>query len=369
MKRVIYFLLLSVAAFSCSDDDHLSKAENNKVAHTEIITKKISWEEIQHEIVKSAIEELRGQLSQDISFARGGSDLLSGLSIVQDNIIYKEYYGRYSYTFATHREESNGFLENIIIEVGQNGEYSESLIQYEMSQEEIAWLAAGEIIDLDDRLIIYTPLEGVNFSDILGRSAGCYTVEWSAPVRWCSNLGMSEQDAFNLGYSQSECGLVVVYTVTITDHCSESEGGDGGNGGLPGNGGNPYNPYDPWGGQGGGPNNGGPQGPITDPNPSGGGNSNTFGFTFTQWQWMNNNGAVKSQIIGYLSQGGDFSFATELLDLLIELNYTTPIFTTADYPGKNEGFPFNWWKNDYWLDNNLSLDPYDEYKRLKAKEK
>lgn len=47
------------------------------------------------------------------------------------------------------------------------------------------------------------------------------------------------------------------------------------------------------------------------------------------------------------------------------------LFSILAYPGKEDGFPFRWWKDDTWLDDptNFSLDSYDSYKKLTFEEK
>src|SRR5690606_36600478 len=139
---------------------------------------------------------------------------LVGLHIIQYGITYKEYDGRYSYTFATYRDIPNEYLENIIIEIQEDGTYGEYLIQYEMSDQEITALSIGEIVPLENRNIIFTSLEGINFGNIMNRgtSDSCYTIEWSTPIEWCSEADMSPQDAFNLGVYCGE--IVALYNVT-----------------------------------------------------------------------------------------------------------------------------------------------------------
>ena len=49
--------------------------------------------------------------------------------------------------------------------------------------------------------------------------------------------------------------------------------------------------------------------------------------------------------------------------------------TTESYPGKEDGWPWRWWKNDIWLDNpfnitfDLDKDQNDQYERLNEAEK
>src|SRR5690606_22617506 len=61
-------------------------------------------------------------------------------------------------------------------------------------------------------------------------------------------------------------------------------------------------------------------------------------------------------------------FAKKLIHLLIDTNYKTPAFNSSNYPGKENGMTFNWWNNSTHL-NNMSLDPYDQFKKLTKQEK
>lgn len=77
------------------------------------------------------------------------------------------------------------------------------------------------------------------------------------------------------------------------------------------------------------------------------------------WINNNNNSVVRTQIFYYLEEH-DYSddaidFALDLIVLLKDINYVSPNFDSSNYPGKNEGFPFNWWKNTHWMNNNFYL--------------
>src|SRR5690606_7676813 len=77
------------------------------------------------------------------------------------------------------------------------------------------------------------------------------------------------------------------------------------------------------------------------------------------WINSNNNSVVRTQIFYYLEEH-DYSddaidFALDLIVLLKDINYVSPNFDSSNYPGKNEGFPYNWWKNTHWMNNNFYL--------------
>ena len=52
---------------------------------------------------------------------------------------------------------------------------------------------------------------------------------------------------------------------------------------------------------------------------------------------------------------GNQDFNKDLLKMIVDNNYKIPQYTTSDYPGKNNGMPFNWWNDENYLKNNISL--------------
>ncbi|NLN34247.1 MAG: hypothetical protein GX159_11730 [Flavobacteriaceae bacterium] len=103
-------------------------------------------------------------------------------------------------------------------------------------------------------------------------------------------------------------------------------------------------------------------------------NYQEIGLTEEEILYLNENLDVKKGIDEYLEQSNPLTnenkkFVKDLVALLCEMDYKMPVYTKDDYPGKEEGWPFEWWKNSTWLDNNFSLDPYHEYKDLTKEEK
>ena len=39
-------------------------------------------------------------------------------------------------------------------------------------------------------------------------------------------------------------------------------------------------------------------------------------------------------------------------------NYTSPKFTKDNYPGKEDGYPYDWWNNKEWMEKNIVLPKY-----------
>ena len=96
-----------------------------------------------------------------------------------------------------------------------------------------------------------------------------------------------------------------------------------------------------------------------------------FGQYFAQ---MGNNADYRliRSLINYMIVKNDYEgveFVSDLINLLIDLGYTTPNFSPSDYPGLMDGLPFEWWNDYNYLNNNFSLDTFDPYKRLTEEEK
>ncbi|RTY86204.1 hypothetical protein [Flavobacterium sp. GT3R68] len=97
-------------------------------------------------------------------------------------------------------------------------------------------------------------------------------------------------------------------------------------------------------------------------------------LTAPQKQYLINNPSVKLDINNYLSQNilngiintQAVAFAKELINALI--NNPQPIYTTTNYPGINEGKPFQWWKDENYINANCE-DPYESWKTVSKQEK
>lgn len=76
-------------------------------------------------------------------------------------------------------------------------------------------------------------------------------------------------------------------------------------------------------------------------------------YQFTDWAidfWSNNTEQFQSWFIE-----GNQDFNKDLLKMILENNYKIPSYTISDYPGKNNGMPFNWWNDETYLNTNMSL--------------
>jgi len=65
------------------------------------------------------------------------------------------------------------------------------------------------------------------------------------------------------------------------------------------------------------------------------------------------------------------AFFDDLANILINTNSSQPIHTETDYPGKEDGLPFEWWEDDSLIGNNIvfNLDDDPNYQGLTEQEK
>lgn len=346
MKKIVYFLMICIAGilFSCSEDD-LSKS-NNPHDHVGIESKmnKVSLQEM-----KNFLKEQNKGLfpkSIDASLNKDASIYITKIDSTQ---VVQITYGDIT-TFTLYVEtldKENYAYSNLVLKY-YNGELKEYVFHYNPTVEWQSAHAAGEKLPYDGELII-TDIYGEETQEETGKMSGC----------------MLEVRVACYGDS-CPCTDGNGQTFYITVPCGGGGGGEGG-------GTTPTTPtpggFDPADGSGGG-----------------GGNNTAFDYFImdlnnAQLAWLTTNTAIMSQVYNYLQLHGQpnpngwydndeaVQFALELVELLTELDYVAPNYNSSNYPGKEEGMPFNWWKNNYWLDNNFALDPYDPLNGLTQEEK
>ena len=78
-------------------------------------------------------------------------------------------------------------------------------------------------------------------------------------------------------------------------------------------------------------------------------NYNEIGLTENEILYLNENLEVKENLDKYLEQSNPLTdenkkFAKDLVALLCEMDYKMPVYTDEDFPGIEDGLPFEWWK-------------------------
>lgn len=78
-------------------------------------------------------------------------------------------------------------------------------------------------------------------------------------------------------------------------------------------------------------------------------NYKEIGLTENEILYLNENLEVKENLDKYLEQSNPLTdenkkFAKDLVALLCEMDYKMPVYTDEDFPGIEDGLPFEWWK-------------------------
>ncbi|MCY1662673.1 DUF6973 domain-containing protein [Chryseobacterium sp. SL1] len=67
----------------------------------------------------------------------------------------------------------------------------------------------------------------------------------------------------------------------------------------------------------------------------------------TTWQQFQN---------WFLNSNVDVNILNDVKNYITENNYTIPVYNSISYPGKQDGMPFEWWKDNTWIKNNIRID-------------
>lgn len=58
----------------------------------------------------------------------------------------------------------------------------------------------------------------------------------------------------------------------------------------------------------------------------------------------------------FLNPEVDSDILNEVKNYITETGYALPTYTVNNFPGKDDGMPFEWWKDNNWIKNNIRLD-------------
>lgn len=89
---------------------------------------------------------------------------------------------------------------------------------------------------------------------------------------------------------------------------------------------------------------------------------NEAAFSLFPFSWLINfitgNPSVSSEQFynWFLKPNIDSNTLNEVKNYLTQNGYLLPSFTVNNYPGKEDGMPFEWWKDNNWIKNNIRLD-------------
>ena len=90
----------------------------------------------------------------------------------------------------------------------------------------------------------------------------------------------------------------------------------------------------------------------------------------TQIDWVNdaNNNNIITELSSFIAFNNNSDEAINFVRLAINALIS---YTSTDYPGSNEGLPFEWWKNENLIENHpfFNQNPYNIWRKLTTKEK
>lgn len=393
MKKSIFWLVCFTAfLFSCLEDDVISKQNKDTLETKNVITRKMSFEQSPHyEKVKAIITQLNKSINES-SLQNKGEEDIETFDILTDEVIYMEYENSHTYTFKVRRSNPEYYIENVVLHYNpETEEYEEFLMQYLLNEQEYLDIVNDNFTS-EDLLVIARRFENGTFSGALDRVT-CSTSCKAVSIR----CGSGDHGPGDSGCTLPPDQQAYVY-ISCTTRCNIDVSYD--DGGYNGGGGGGTNtipfPMEPC-------NTGGGGSGSSDP---GTGIDNGNGMCVVPWVAAMNAQLNLTQaelrvlrdypdlvgLFGYyfneMGDNADYSlirslinymiirnnsygvgFVNELIYLLIDTGYVTPIYTTSSYPGINDGMPFNWWNDYNYLSNNFTLDTYDPFKELTEEEK
>lgn len=372
---------ISILLWNCEKNDEIIQStDNNNFSVRRINTQEIE----QNSALTVQISEIRNVFNP----TNNSNGLANRQNTTYDIDINEANYIEYgdgsyhSYTFAIENQSNNHNLENIILSLQDDGTYKAFLTTYTFTEEERLQFNNGEDINLSDR----STIEEIDYSDlnIANRSSvSCSYEKVEIDVEVACSIDGCWESQYTTWTTITVWGLV----------CTGGGGGSGnGNTGPSGlNTGGVFNPSNPF-------PNGINDSTITTPiNPDGTSavaniltNFLQPQLTTAQSRWINShsNSAEVQALFDFLNDNQssvdaqalvikaiDFflNFPTDdlnindedLLNEIIDALNDLSSFTDADYPGKDDGLPFEWWNDDDFILNSGNFDIDDEQPNAK----
>lgn len=273
LKRDLLLIFLVFTTFwSCQKDDFYENQSSIQQS-SNVTFKRISYEKLKTN--QKAMEKLgkftlrnnsvKNNLSNTILQRTVYNEQL-GIEIDTIGIVYIERGGYHTITLQAYQaDEDDKKLKNLILNQEKDGSYSEYLLAYDLTDEELEKVENKEDVDLIGNTTIYRITSNYNPSGFPLNDPDCWedVVIGQVAVPCASGLHMPGQLCDYAGGS----GAAYVKNVTIrviSAGCGMGGGGGGSTGGSPGTGG---------GGSGGGTNPGTGSNPSNPNNPSEPGNT------------------------------------------------------------------------------------------------
>ena len=355
-----FCFFLCISLISCeTEKDFISDGVNNK----DYQIKKISFSELKSN--QKAFQKLKDVfVKKNPYLQRGVYNEDYGVFIDTTNIVIVENGEKHSITFQIVDEEYSNKLENLVLNSKEDGSYIAYITEYLLTLQELNKLAKGESLPSKSPLAI-TKIESLSRIIISGNGAGCVSFN-TYFIHVCRDK--DENLIQDNGDRPNDCaGMSFDYehtVLTINSSCLEefSNASSGGSNSSGSNGTNGSN-----GGMGGGsfgnPNNSNPilTTPVISQNKTEIKILSLLNEEQTNWWWFTATKVIKDGIIAFFNSSGytdedNFNFIEDILDDLCPAgNNPTPEYTPENYPGIDDGMPFEWWKDKEYIKANLRM--------------
>lgn len=314
---------------------------------------------------------------------------------------YIELENYHSYSFSIYRQFSTAKMENLMLSLKADGDYKAIIVSYNITDDELNSMNNNEMINLDGKITLKS-IDFENTSDLLqGRD-----IEFEGGLFFNSEHGY----CYNLEAETSQgTGWIIVKEVEVTCPWDESESidpsGSSSGGGASGTGNNAGT------GNNGGEDNGN-SGPGGTGSTTTGGNTSDPGdnsdpetvcvrdsngnciedatapltpkmalILITQYgisetsltgQWLMTTASFNElELIRDVLDNDQFVgiTPTDLIETIMDASSDLELYNADAYPGMNEDYPFNWWNNDFFLEQNVTFNLIEPYDNLTAMEK
>lgn len=158
LKLVILLFGFSISSLSCQKDDDLSKDTTNSQLEfkRDLITKsQVSKNKKVNSIIQ-ALPKTNTLLTNNFNTQARTVYNEEYDFYINDEKAYHITYGNYdSYTFAIHRSQDNGLVENLILSKQLDGSYKSSIVSYNLNETEKQSIKNGTIpIDIENKMSI-----------------------------------------------------------------------------------------------------------------------------------------------------------------------------------------------------------------------
>ncbi len=367
IRKLLFLLLAFLTVIGCQKETDDAEPQNliddnpvsNEYQNRNLDIKVSGYSDFQND---SNFNSIINGLSLSDRFAgnnianRTGNNDVYGFTIDTTEIRQVQFDGYTSYTFKVYREESVGLFENLVVEVNDEGERA-YIASYIPDQQYLDDISNGIVTEFNGTVRIENISSNTsNRNSNIANRSGCGSYYVIVETQ-CPCVGHWPGQSCECGTQPSTTWYTFDYP--CDDGGGYTEGpigprGGGGGGGTPTNDDSVTAPIIPT------DSDGNSVAPLFLINALGGNSA----LSTEQIIWINdpNNADKISILLNYMSENGmtntNSNFISDVIEALIETNEPNP--TLSDYPGKDDGMPFEWWLDEDFVNNNFSFDLDDE---------